>query len=109
MSFGSFGSSNGRRSRLTVVIDSPSGKPSMLRRHPYATVVIVVAIAALSVFVVQWLFKFPPMIIFAGAVAICFPLLGVRPGLLALLLSVLVADLFFIEPLLTHQVPGACQ
>ena len=86
---------------MKVFIEAPSGKPSALSRHPYATAVLIVAAAALSVFVVQWLFKFPPMIMFAGAVAICFPVLGVRPGLLALLLSVLVADFFFIEPLLT--------
>jgi K+-sensing histidine kinase KdpD len=60
-----------------------------------------VAVAALSVFAVQWLFKFPPLIIFAGAVAICFLVLGVRPGLLALLLSALVSDFFFVEPVLT--------
>ena len=59
------------------------------------------AVAALSVFAVQWLFKFPPLIIFAGAVAICFLVLGVRPGLLALLLSALVSDFFFVEPVLT--------
>ena len=91
-----FSNSNGKRPPLKVVavLVARSGKPSALRRHPYATAVLTVAVAALSVFVVQWLFKFPLMMMFAAPAAICFPVLGVRPGLLALLRSVVVADFF---------------
>jgi K+-sensing histidine kinase KdpD len=98
----SFGNPNGRRPRLKQVIAPRPRKPSPLRRHPYITAILLVAVAALSVFLVQSLLKFPPLIIFAGAVGFCFPVLGVRPGLLALFLSVLVADFLFIGPLLTN-------
>jgi len=57
--------------------------------------------AGFSVFVIDRLFGFPPLIILGGAPAICFVVLGVRPGLVALLLAALVSDFFFVEPVLT--------
>lgn len=101
----SFGNPNGRRPHLKLVIDAPRSKPLMLQRHPYVTAILVVAVAAFSVFIVQSVFKFPPLIIFAGGVVICCLVLGTRPGLLALLLSALVSDFFFVEPVLrlTHH------
>jgi K+-sensing histidine kinase KdpD len=96
-----FGNLNGKRPNVKVVIHAPSDKQSTPRRHPYVTAVLVVAVASLSVFVARWLFDFPPMILFAVAVAFCFQVLGIRSGLFALLLAVLTADFFFVEPLLT--------
>jgi hypothetical protein len=49
---------------------------------------------------VRWLFNFPPLILFAGVVAFCFHVVGLRAGLFAFLLSVLTAGFFFVEPLL---------
>ena len=70
-------------------------------RHPYTASVMVVMAAGFAVFVIDRLVGFPPLIILGGAPASCFVMLGVRPGLLALLLSALMSDFFFVEPVLT--------
>jgi K+-sensing histidine kinase KdpD len=95
------GSLNGKRPNVRIAFYALTSKHSTLRRYPYLTAVLSVAIAISFVFVVRWLFNFPPLILFAGAVAFCFQVLGLRPGLLALLLSALTADFFFVEPVLT--------
>jgi len=68
------------------------------RLHPYGTVLFIVVAAGLLVFAVESMLNFPPFLAFAAAVAVCFVTLGVRPGLLALILSALASDFFFIEP-----------
>jgi len=74
---------------------------SSLRRHPYATVVLITGLATLLMFVGQWLVEFPPFFIFLCAVGICFQVFGPRPGLLSMALSAPASDFLFIEPLLT--------
>ena len=58
-------------------------------------------VAALCVFIIDSLAGFPPLIVLGGTGVACLTTLGVRPGILALLLSVLISDFFFVEPLLT--------
>lgn len=96
----SIGNSNGRPSarRFITRIESATAP---LRRHPYRTVILVVIAAATLVFIVESMLDFPPFLAFAGAVGVCFVVLGVRPGLLALVLSAVVSDFLFIEPLWT--------
>ena len=84
-----------------VFANSKGSDAPVFRRHPYFTAVFVVLAAALLVTIIDQLFDFPPFLAFACAVAMCFVMQGVRPGLLALILSVVVSDLFFIEPLWT--------
>jgi K+-sensing histidine kinase KdpD len=82
-------------------MDMALSNPWTFARHPYATSLLIVLVAGLIVFVIDQLTGFPPLIILGGAPAICFVMLGVRPGLVALLLAALISDFFFVEPVLT--------
>ncbi len=88
------GSRNGRylpaQARRTV--------PSRLFR--YCVAAGIVGCAGLFVGLSNWLVGIPPLLLFAGAVALAFLLLGWGPGLLALGLAILVTDFFFVHPTL---------
>ena len=75
--------------------------PWTFTHYPYTASVMVVMAAGFAVFVIDLLLGFPPLIILGGAPAICFVMLGVRPGVVALLLSALMSDFFFVDPVLT--------
>jgi hypothetical protein len=63
-----------------------STNPVFIRR-PYLCVVGLVMFTTLLVLAFTSLFAFPPLIAFAAVVALTFRALGLRPALLALLLS----------------------
>lgn len=94
------GNNNGR-GKLFTPIDAPSRQASILVRQPYAATVLAVTIAVLCVIVSKWLAGFPPLILLGATPAICFVVLGFRAGFLAVLLSALASDFFFVEPVLT--------
>ena len=52
------GDLNGKRPNVTVALYDSSPKQSTLRRYPYLTAVLIVAIASMFVFVVRCLLSF---------------------------------------------------
>jgi K+-sensing histidine kinase KdpD len=92
---------NNRNGRPGTTGEPGRGPQSLLLRYPYAAAVIAVMAAGLCVFIVDVLVGFPPLIVLAGAAAVCVTVLGVRAGAVALVFSALISDFFFVEPVLT--------
>jgi hypothetical protein len=83
-----------RRSR------APRSKNFMSRgRAPrYGFAVVSVLLAGVCVAVGNLILTFPPLILFAAAVAVTPTLAGAAPGLFALVLATLLSDFFFVRP-----------
>jgi len=82
---------------------SPAGKREPPRRPlgtgvRYGFAVLSVALASGLAAAGDRAFSFPPLILFAAAVAATAAFSGVIPGLLALALATLASDLFFVSP-----------
>lgn len=67
-------------------------------RTGYGFAVVSVVLAGVLVTVGDLLFPFPPLILFAAAVAVTLTLAGIAPGLFALVLGTLLSDFFFVRP-----------
>lgn len=66
------------------------------RRYGFAVTSVLIAYGLVTLG--NHLFSFPPLIIFAAAVAAALTLAGLGPGLLALALATLLSDFFFVRP-----------
>jgi K+-sensing histidine kinase KdpD len=74
---------------------------SPLTLHQAGIVLLAVALTGMCVFIVNRLAGFPALVLFGSAAAGCFTLLGIRHSILAILISALVSDFFFVKPFLT--------
>ena len=91
----------GRKGTLPKIrVEMMARRGRRLTRHPYVAALLFVMVATLCVSVVDQFFQFAPLIMFAAAAGVCFPVLGTRPGVFAVSLSALISDFFFVEPLL---------
>ena len=83
-----------------------SGRRRILFRGPgsrYGFAAAIVLLAYVFVLLGDLLLMFPPLILFAAAVAATFILAGPRPGLFALALATLLSDFFFVRPTLVFS------
>ena len=92
--------SNGRPLPEARTSSAPRSKNFMSRGWTtrYGFAVVSVLLAGVFVAVGNLILTFPPLILFAAAVAITFTLAGAAPGIFALVLATLLSDFFFVRP-----------
>ena len=92
--------SNGRPLPEARTSRAPRGKDFMSRGWAtrYGFAVVSVLLAGVFAAVGNLILTFPPLILFAAAVAVTLTLAGAAPGLFALVLATLLSDFFFVRP-----------